>query len=159
MTRDDCPSSKKVIQTFSLQIFETYLTYSGEHEKLQNGSSGQAYTLFAPWDYAFDELDEDTWHAHLVDLINYHIYQGDLPIDQVQQPTQLITMWNGETVELLRVPNTARRMYVNSRIQVLATYDASDGCVRDADLAIVVAAASGKNTMTTIPSFSPCRCY
>ena len=119
-------------QNFNLQLWEAYLGFSGVLSEIA-GADDSYYTVFAPWDEAFETLEESltaklqnpAWVLHLQNLLRYHIFQGDLPLSQVQE-TQTLTMSNGENVVMERQAGTAARIRANN-VLVLATYDAANG--------------------------------
>lgn len=118
-----------IAQTFSLRSLEAYL---GVGQLIDDMLGPGPFTMFTPADWAFDALGDDLiaklqdqrWSAHLRNLLFYHIYYGDLPIDELEE-IQELTMANDERIVITRAPGTSR-VHVND-ILVLAPYDATNG--------------------------------
>lgn len=127
----------RIMDTFALAQFETYVTAAGLHEDLQDAAAAP-FTVFAPWDNAFlsldaalvDKLQDKAWELHLHNLLEYHIHEGNVTRDDIAIPDgQDLLMKNGETAAVKRVPVTSKRVRVNTDVLVLATYNATDGYV------------------------------
>lgn len=127
--RPQLPLIEVVSQAFVLRLMEAYLGFA----RLVPEVSGTGpFTLFPPWDNAFERLpaalvnrlQSRPWVAHLQNLLRYHIYNGDLPLSTLPATTT-ITMQNGETAVVTRTPGTTR-VRVNG-ILAIADYDANNG--------------------------------
>ena len=118
-----------IAQTFALQQLDAYITASGIVDEFTGPGP---FTFMAPWDGAFLKLDptwaerlqNETWNAHLQNLLRYHVMDGDLPITELPLSATL-TMQNGEDVTITRRPDTVR-VHVNG-ILAVAPYDATNG--------------------------------
>ena len=128
-TRRRLPLTEVIAQLFPLQLFEAYLNFGRITPEI---SGNGPYTVLTTWDSGFDRLDaaltdklrNRSWGAHLQNLLRYHIYKGDLPIEDLEL-TQTLTMDNGEDVVIERREGSSR-VTVNG-ILVLAPYDATNG--------------------------------
>ena len=119
-----------IAQTFALQSLDAYMVFAGVLDEITGDGP---FTMMTPWDGAWESLEEswtlklqnETYNAHLVNLLRYHILDTDLPLNELQA-TQTLTMRNGEDIVMEREVDTLRRVRVNG-ILVLAPYDATNG--------------------------------
>lgn len=121
----DMPIQEIVAQTFVLQDFEVLLVAS----RVSGEMTSPPYTVFAPWDKAFERLPYWTkitrnraWHGHLRDLTLGHIHAGNLPKDALEDG-MTVTMLNGDVANITK----ERSMPRVDGIRILANTAASDG--------------------------------
>ena len=125
------PLVEIMLQVFVLRELEIYVNAARIAPELTGNGP---YTFLTPWNAAWRGLSEElraklrnpsrAWTAHLQNILRYHITDGDYALSTLQ-PSQTVTMKNGESVEITLQQGTSR-VRVNG-VLAIASYDATNG--------------------------------
>ena len=121
-----------VHKAYPLRLFERFLESSKMSLTLSEYSD-TPFTLFMPWDEAFEKLpfdwlkrlEQPMWALHLKQFLLHHMHRGGLSLDVLKQITSTvkITMMDGESIEIAKKHNRVRI----DDVRYIAHTAASDG--------------------------------
>ena len=117
---DEMSFLEYVEQKDNLQTFASLLDASGLMDSLEEAES---YTLFAPTDQAFDQLGDETLTElmlpekknDLIEILEYHIFPGQLSYQDITEGLTVTTM-SGEEI-LINVTETG--VVINQDVKAL----------------------------------------
>ena len=121
------PLVELISRTPELQQLEAFLTF-GDILGFISGTG--PFTIMMPWNRAFEDLETDLaaklrkreWNLHLQSLLKYHIYEGEIVVDD-QVESHVLKMANGEDSVITRSPERDR-VWVND-VFVFSRYNAT----------------------------------
>jgi transforming growth factor-beta-induced protein len=127
---DQIPIVDVIARAFILRDVEAYL---GVGQLVPEISVTGPITFFPVWDTGFERFDADLilklqdrsrkWSGHVRDLMQYHLYEGDLS-PELLTASQTVVMANGEEMTLTQ--DGAGRIFANG-IRQIAPYNATNG--------------------------------
>ena len=126
------PVVEVLLQLFTLTQLEAYVSVAGVASEL---SGDVAVTMVMPWNFGFQRLEKSLveklrnpkWNAHLRNLIEYHMFDGDLTDVSFENPVNL-TMKNNEMAVFSLSDSENPRVLVNN-VNTVSAYDAANGFV------------------------------
>jgi uncharacterized surface protein with fasciclin (FAS1) repeats len=134
----DDESAKDVVKVASGSPDHTTLVAAIKQADLVNSlSNAGPFTVFAPTNAAFDKvpkatldnLMKDENKAQLQDILQYHVYVGNLKTDLLQDG-QTINMVNGANIS---ITNKDGKIMLNNSATIVATIPASNGIIHVID--------------------------
>lgn len=123
------PLIEIIAQTFVMTEMEAYTGFSASTTMITEDEA--RYTVFTPWDLAFDNLPADlitklrsrNWNAHLRNLILYHFIDDEIAPEDLSGAFRRFRTMNGERVQLSR---SGDRVNVNGN-NMLGAVEAENG--------------------------------
>jgi len=155
------PVVEILLQFFTLTELETYVNFAEIAPKI---SGGVTVSMTMPWNFGFqrftkplvEKLRNKKWNAHLRNLLEYHMFDGDLTDVSFDTPVNL-TMKNNEETLFALSDSENPRVQVNG-VNTLGSYDAVNGFVFVLDRVLIPAWVNrnlydvAKSEVTTLTS-------